>query len=144
VPFGAPSFEIPDIPDDITIVGDEELMLLFSQFVQWQNYAATDFAQAEVTEARAEAKVRYVEAQSMVGNWSNAKDKVTLSRAQMALEPDVIEVRNEAMVAYARRKLVAVVYENCERCAQLISRELSRRIGGGTSPTQRRQQRWNP
>lgn len=144
VPFGAPSFDIPDIPDDITEVGDENLMQLFSEFVQWQNYAATDFAQAEVAEARAEAKTKYVEAQAMVTGWSDAKDKVTLSRAQLALDPSVIEARNDEMVAYARRKLVAVVYENCERCAALISRELSRRIGGGSSPTQRRQQRWNP
>lgn len=141
MPFGAPKFPIPDIPDDITEPGDEELMLLFSKFVQWQNYAATDFAQAEVAEARAEARVRYVEAQNMVGNWG-ATDKVTVARATASTDPEVIQARNDVLTAYAKRKLVAVVYENCERCAALISRELSRRIGAG--PTQRRQARWNP
>lgn len=116
-------------------------MLLFSKFVQWQNYAATDFAQAEVAEARAEARVRYVEAQNMVGNWG-ATDKVTVARATASTDPEVIQARNDVLTAYAKRKLVAVVYENCERCAALISRELSRRIGAG--PTQRRQARWNP
>ena len=35
-----------------------------------------------------------------------------------------------------------VVYENCERCAFIVSRELSRRIG--RDPSERRQNRWNP
>lgn len=144
VPFGPPKFDIPDIPDDITIVGEPELMLLFSQFVQWQNYAATDFAQADVAESRAEAKVRYVEAVNMVGNWGGSNDKVTVARATMSTDPDVIKARNDVLTAYAKRKLVSVVYENCERCANLVSRELTRRVGGRQERVRGRHDRWNP
>jgi hypothetical protein len=116
-------------------------MQLFSQFVEWQNYAATQFAEAEVNEAKAEASAKFVEAQKMVGNWST-NDKVTVARAEMALDPEVDKARTDVIKAYAVRKMQAVMYENCERCANLISRELSRRIGAG--PTQRRQGRWQP
>ena len=93
-----------------------------------------------MAEAKAEAEVKYVEAINMVTNWSSS-DKVTMARAEMAKAPEVMNARNALMVAYAKRKLTSVVYGNCERCAQLLSRELSRRIGAG--PTERRHQRWN-
>jgi hypothetical protein len=37
--------------------------------------------------------------------------------------------------------MTQVVLQNCERCAALISRELSRRIGA--SGVERRQMRWD-
>ena len=81
-PFGRPKFEVPELPDDITFIDDERLMSLFSQYVQWQNYAATEFAAAEVEEERGRGHVKRLEAQHMVVNWGAAKDKVTLARAQ--------------------------------------------------------------
>src|SRR6185295_16587681 len=39
-PFARPEFAIPDLPLDITVVSDDRLMQLFSEYVQWQNYAA--------------------------------------------------------------------------------------------------------
>lgn len=117
-------------------------MKLFSQYVEWQNYAAVQFAEAEVAEARAEANVKFEEATNMVTNWTNAKDKVTVARAEMAMAPEVNKARQDLLVAYAKRKLTAVVYGNCERCAQLVSRELTRRVGA--SPVERRNLRWNP
>ena len=59
---------IPDLPRDITIVSDDRLMQLFSEYVQWQNFAATEFALAEVEEERAEANVRRLEAEGFVLN----------------------------------------------------------------------------
>jgi len=118
------------------------MMALFSQFVQWQNYAAYQFAEAEVAEEKAEATVKRMEAEHMVMNWGAAKDKVTLSRAQQATDPAIDRAKQDLLVAYAQRKLTAVVYGNCERCAQLISRELSRRLG--RDPVERRSMRWSP
>jgi RNA polymerase-binding transcription factor DksA len=116
-------------------------MRLFTQYVAWQNFTAAEFAQAQVAEAQAEAEVKYVEAQNMVGNWSS-QDKVTVARAEMALAPEVNNARKAHLQTYANRKLLEVVYGNCERCAQLVSRELTRR--GNASPLERRQQRWTP
>lgn len=116
-------------------------MELFSEYTAWQNYAAVQFAEAEVVEATTEAALRYVEAQAMVRDWGS-KDKVTVAKAEMANEPDVIKARDAVLGAYAKRKLTKVVHDNCERCVALVSRELSRRIGN--VGYERRQTRWNP
>jgi hypothetical protein len=141
-PFGRPDFDVPEIPEDITIVSDEFLMQLFSRYVSWQNYAAAELARTEVDESRAEANVRYVEARSMVGNWAGSSDKVTVARAAQTLDPEVEQARQDLLVAYAARKMTAVINANCERTAALISRELSRRIG--RDGVERRQMRWAP
>lgn len=140
VPFGRPSYDIPDLPRDITIMGDGDLMKLFSEYVAWQNYAATEFAMAEVTEERADANVKRVQAMAMV-TANPAKGAVTATRASNLLSPEVERALQAALDAYAARKMTQVILSNCERCAALISRELSRRIGA--SGVERRQMRWD-
>lgn len=136
--FAKPDFDFPDIPRDITIVSDEHLMRMFAGFVAWQNYAATQFAEAEIVEARAEAHVRRLEAQGML---LSSAEKVTVARAELVNNPEVERARQELLIAYAHRKMTSVIYGNCERSAALISRELTRRVG--REPVERRNQRWN-
>jgi hypothetical protein len=116
-------------------------MRLFVEFTGWQNYAATQFAEAEVDEERAEAKVRFLEATGMVRAYG-PKTKVTEVRAEIAVQPDVVKAKSEALAAYAKRKLTKVIYDNCERSVFVVSRELSRRIGAAGS--ERRISRWTP
>ena len=116
-------------------------MDLFSIYTQWQNFAATELAEAEVEEAKCEAVVKYQEAAHMVSNW-DAKDKVTVARAEFTIAPDVVEARKNHLTAYAMRKMAAVVYDNCDRTCKLLSRELTRRLG--RDPWERRQMRWTP
>lgn len=115
-------------------------MQLFSEYVQWQNFAATEFALAEVAEERAEAHVRRIEAEGFV--LADPKSKVTDTRALINTTQEMMDARNAVLDAYARRKMTGVMSQNCERTAALLSRELSRRIGG--SDLQRRQMRWQP
>ena len=138
-----PRYDIPEIPDDITIVSEERLMQMFMQFVGWQTFAATEFAAAEVEEERADRLVRRLEAQHMVLNWGAAKDKVTLARAQQAMDPEIDRAKNKQLEAYASRKMRQVVYENCVACAAALSRELTRRTGRG-GDVERRATRWSP
>jgi hypothetical protein len=142
VPFGMPRYEIPEIPDDVTIVSDDRLMQIFFRFVAWQNFAATEFAAAEVEEERADRLVRRMEAEYMVLNWGAAKDKVTLARAQQATDPKIDAAKQVQLNAYATRKMRQVVYENCAASAAALSRELTRRLG--RDPMERRNMRWNP
>ena len=97
------------------------MQICSAQFVPWQNFAATEFAAAEVEEERWDREVRRMEAQHMVMNWSAAKDKVTVARAQMAMDPEIEQARQEQMNAYAIRKMRQVVYENCERQRRSLS-----------------------
>jgi len=124
------------------MLGDEDLMRMFSAYVAWQNYAATEFAQAEVNEERTEANVKRVQAMAMI-NASPTKGTVTVTRASNLLSPEVERALQAALDAYATRKMTQVILSNCERCAALVSRELSRRIGG-MNTVDRRQQRLFP
>ena len=137
--FDQPDYDLPDIPTNITDISDDILMKLFVEFTGWQNYAATQFAEAEVEEERADAKVRFLEASGMVRAYG-PKTKVTEVRAEIAVEPAVVKAKSDALNAYARRKLTKVVYDNCERSVFVVSRELSRRIGAAGS--ERRVSRW--
>jgi hypothetical protein len=140
--FDQPEFDLPDLPTtNLTSVNDDTLMELFAQFTAYQNYAAVKLAEAEVTEARAEANVRHIEAMTMVGSWG-PKDKVTVARAELANSPEVERARQDVLTAYAQRKLTKVMYDNTERCVFVVSRELSRRIGN--VGYERRNNRWNP
>ena len=66
----------------------------------------------------------------MVLNWGEAKDKVTLARAQMAMDPEIDQGQERTdLTAYAQRKMRQVVYENCVASAAALSRELTRRLG---------------
>ena len=116
-------------------------MQLFSEFVQWQNYAATELAGYEVAEDRAEATVRRLEAEGFVLNIGGST-KVTETRAAINADPKMERARQDVLNAYAKRKMTQVIFTNCERTAALISRELSRRIG--RDPIERRQARWSP
>jgi len=126
---------------DITVVSDDRLMQLFSEYVQWQNYAATEFALAEVQEERADAALRAEEAQQLV--LINPKPGyVQATQAMIKATPSVQRAKEQALDAYARRKMTGVMATNCERTAALLSRELSRRIGG--ADMMRRNARWQP
>ena len=141
MPFDRPDFDIPLIPRDITIVSDERLMQLFSEYVQWQNYAATEFAQYEVAEEQAEANVRRIEAEGFVLNVGGSS-KVTETRAAINNTTQMQTARDRVLDAYAKRKMTQVIYTNCERVAALLSRELTRRVG--REPIERRAARWQP
>lgn len=137
-----PGFDLPDLPRDITMLSDDRLMSLFSEYTAWQNYAATQQAEAEVAESKAEASVRFIEAQAMVKQWGGAKDKVTVAKAELSIDPEVERARQDVLDAYAKRKMTQVVYSNCERSVFVVSRELSRRIGNAGA--ERRSMRWSP
>ena len=137
-----PEYELPDLPRDLTALSDQRLMTLFAEMVSWQNYAATKLAEAEVEETKAEANQRFQENIVMMAAPTTAK--VTATRAFMSTVPEVDRARQRFLDAYALRKTTAVVYTNCERVANLISRELTRRVGGRSERIDGRNNRWNP
>jgi hypothetical protein len=116
-------------------------MQLFSEYVAWQNYAATELATAEVEEERAEAAVRRLTAEGLVLNM-DPKAKVTEVRAAIDNSPEMQTAKDRVLDTYAKRKMTAVIYANCERVVNLLSRELTRRVG--REPTDRRNDRWRP
>jgi hypothetical protein len=135
-----PAGDVPEIPIDLTSLGDHELMSYFATMVSWQNYLATQLVEAEVAEHRAEGALRYEQDIAMMNMPTNGK--VTAAKAALAKNEQVQQAKDVVIATYATRKATSVAFANCERTANLISRELSRRIA--TDPTNRRDNRWNP
>lgn len=131
---------MPELPRDITTTSDADLMERFREFVEWQNYASSMLVEKEVEEEKAERTMKFLEGQKMLQQWDD-KGTVTKQRAEVSQDPEVEKARQNHLQKYAERKYTKMIYENCERSAALISRELSRRIG--RDGTERRNMRWS-
>ena len=139
-----PPTEIPTIHDLLDELSDSRLMSLYNEFMAWVSYAKADYVQAEIAEERAENDMRVTESFTLIGQWNDKTkgDTVTLAKAKRDVDTSVISARSNYSEARAYRKLVESVFERCERGAQVLSRELSRRIG--LAPQERRNARINP
>lgn len=128
---GRPSSEIPDLPKHLDDLGDSELMDLYTEFMSWVSYAKAEMVNAEIAEEREANFLRVLEAKVLIEQWgAEAKgDRVTIAKARRDIDSRVVSQQDEHRQARAYRKLVESVFDRCERGAQLLSRELSRRIG---------------
>lgn len=139
-----PEGEVPVLtaPDgDLGEWSDGVLMTQFTLFTRWADHLNVEVALAEITEATAERIFRRIRDVAMLGV-SPARGQVTAAKAAAGLSAEVIEAEDEAASAKAYRKLVQSLYENVERDASLLSRELTRRLG--RDPYERRERRWTP
>lgn len=86
---------------------------------------------AEIDEEKQSHKCRLSESTILITQWNstNKADRVTLAKARRDVDPVVVAQQESYQAARAYRKLVETMFESCERGAQLLSRELSRRIG---------------
>lgn len=132
-----PHYDIPEVPEDLTDVDDRELMQLFSQQIAWQNFFSTLVVQAEHAEMQAELKLTEAKAAAMQGT-----GKLNDKRAERDTDLAVIKANTDFINAKANRKAYQVVTDNRDRCASLLSRELTRRVG--RSPLQGRADKWTP
>lgn len=137
-----PESEIPRLPEDITEVGDENLMTLFVQLTAWAGFLSSQLACAFIDERAAENLVEVAEATSLIRDWGGtSKDRVTVAKAERMVDPDVQDQKQKHAEHYAYRKLVEVLYSNVDRDAAAVSRELTRRTSGA-DPKTRRADRW--
>ena len=65
--FRSAWYDLPDIPTNITDITDDILMQLFVEFTGWQNYAATQFADAGGERERSEARCGSSRTSGVVG-----------------------------------------------------------------------------
>ena len=126
-----PSSEVPDLPRHLDDLGDSELMDLYTEFMSWVSYAKAEMVNAEIAEEREANALRVLEARVLIEQWgAEAKgDRVTIAKARRDIDSRVVSQQDEHRQARAYRKLVEAMFDRCERGAQLLSRELSRRIG---------------
>lgn len=124
-------------------------MTLFTKFVAWADFSASQLGFAEVDESAAksllEAKKDVLLIRHMPTSEALRKREDTMTRVKTEVDahPDVIDLQQKHLNAYALRKLLTATFERYDRDAALLSRELTRRTGG-QDPKQRRASRWAP
>lgn len=135
---------MPEIPTYLDELSDADLMSVYGEYMAWMSYAKAELVQAEIVEEQKANDLKVTEAETLIGQWgvSTKGDTVTLAKARRDVDPSVVRAQEKHLEARAYRKLVDSVFERCERGAQLLSRELSRRIS--MAPQDRRQSRFNP
>ncbi len=133
-----PKYEQPTVPSDLDDLGDGELMKLFSQLTAWAAYTAGQLACAEVDERHSETEM---DKQRALAALKEGTKSVTEAKARAWEAPEFVGAQEWYFEAHAYRKLLQVVYDNADRFANLVSRELTRRVS--REPTERRERRYS-
>lgn len=118
------------IPKDISTLDSEDLSDLFVKLTAWSNYASHQLSAAQIDEREAERKLNFYENKLLVermGSTQTKSERITVVKAQIAIDPTVEKLQDEVDKAYAYRKMVETVFYNLERDITLISREITRR-----------------
>lgn len=128
-----PSYDLITLPPDITSLSSEQLAEMFTVLTGWADYTASQLAQAQIAERTAQRaldlKVNRLVVEKM-GTATKA-DKVTLIKAQIAIDDEVIRLEEVLEEKYAYRKMVEMMLSNQERDITLVSREITRRTSAG-------------
>ena len=135
---------LPELPRNIGDIGDETLMELYTTFMAWLSYAKTQLTLAEIDEERTRNELEYLQSSILIEQWDNKTkgDLVTVAKAKRDIDPRIVSQIETYTSKRAYRKLVDTIFDRCERGAQVVSRELSRRIS--MAPQERRQHRFAP
>lgn len=128
-----PTYALTPLPPDITSLSSEQLAELFTILTGWADYTASQLAEAQLDERAAQRKLDLKVNRLTVEKMGNATkgDKVTLIKAQIAIDDEVIRLEEEFEERYARRKILEMMLNNQERDITLVSREITRRTAGG-------------
>jgi transcription termination factor NusB len=97
-------------------------------------------AAAEVDERHADAVVEKIRALKSLEY--KGEKTVSAAKAHAFTDEDYLDATDEQQRAYAFRKLITAVFDNSERNAALLSRELTRRVNRDSR--ERRVDRWQP
>lgn len=133
-----PPHDIPELPEELTDLDDAALMRLFVRLTRWTEYMGVQLAAAEVDEKSSVDQLEWKRAVAIAG--SSAKS-VTAAKAEAADDEDTRAAKNVKDEAYAFRKMVGAIYDSTDRKAQVVSRELTRRVG--RDPRENRAGRWS-
>ena len=138
-----PGSDLPELPRYLDDLSDEDLMGLYTEFIAWVSYAKADMVQAEIAEERSANDCRLIESRVLIEQWGSELkgDRVTIAKARRDTDARVSTAQRKHQQSRAYRKLVESVFDRCERGAQLLSRELSRRIA--SSPRDNRAGRFS-
>ena len=124
-----PQYDQVTLPPDITALSSEQLAEMFTVLTGWADYMASQLVQAQLAERSAQRRLDFATNKLVVTRMGAATkgDKITLIKAQIAIEPEVVELEDEYEQKYAYRKMLEMMLNNQERDITLVSREITRR-----------------
>jgi hypothetical protein len=127
-----PLYDIPSLPADITDLGDEALMVLYSKLTAYADFIAVQVSCSQVDERSYEKRLSILEQTKMLRGTGKSENRVTFARAEVATDPDVLALKESVEELHAYRKLIEAMANNIERDTALVSRELTRRTSNTT------------
>lgn len=116
--------EVPLLPRDVTELGDQDLMVLWTQFTAWTDYMSVQVALAYSDEKHLVKRIERMEQRALLKD-----EKVTVARAEIKASDEYHDLVQQWLEAEAYRKLLEALFNNYDRDAALLSRELTRRTG---------------
>jgi hypothetical protein len=124
-----PTMSVGNLPADITLLSSEQLGEKFTVLTAWADYASTQLAIAQIEERSAQRKLDLLENKLLVQRMGTAVkgERITLVKAEIAVDETVQGLAMDYEEKYAYRKLVEMMLANYERDIALVSRELTRR-----------------
>ena len=122
-----PRHAVPALPEDPTALSDSELMSQFSATQAWAEFQSVQLAAAMVSEKFAEEALAKHRAIAAVAN--KTEKTVTAAKARAYEDPEFEAAIEAEIKAYSYRKMIESIYNNTERKAAVLSREITRRVG---------------
>lgn len=124
-----PSYDQVKLPPDITVLSSEQLAEMFTVLTGWADYLSSQLVQAQLAERDAQRKLDFATNKLMIEKAGSATkvDKITLIKAQIAVDEKIIGLEDVYEEKYAYRKLLEMMLTNQERDITLVSREITRR-----------------
>ena len=124
-----PRYENAKLPHDITDLSSDQLAEMFTILTAWADFFASKLVQAQIDEKDTESKLEYETAKLTVELLGKATktDKVSLAKAQIAIDPKIVDLKEALSQRYASRKVWEMLLNNQERDIALVSREITRR-----------------
>lgn len=118
--------DVPQFPQDITAVDDQQLMSLARIYMENYNFMITQVACAELAVLDLDNTLERREAELLI-TLTTDKSKATVVKASIAIDEEIVRIKKELMTTKAYHKMLKTMQDNLERYYQLTSRELTRR-----------------
>jgi len=117
------------LPPDITELSSEQLAEMFTVLTGWADYMSSQLVQAQLAERDALRRAEFAESKATVRLTVGAPKgtTVTLIKAQIDTDPEIVDLRDKYEEKYAYRKIMEMLLTNQERDITLVSREITRR-----------------
>jgi hypothetical protein len=128
-----PQDSAPELPRDVTELNDRDLMNLWAEYTAWTDFMGVQAAIAYSDEKHLAKKIERMEQRALLTG-----DKVTVARAEIKASDEYDALVQEWLEAEAYRKLLDALFNNYDRDAALLSRELTRR----SSDVRSRERTW--